>query len=198
MPNVASDEILAQRAKEGDMKAFNELFNKYKKPILNFIYRLIGNRETAEEVTQEAFIKAYKNLDIFDPNRKFSTWLYTIARNLAKNAIRDRKYFRDITFETVISGEEKKLRLKDVIADTKALPDELMENEELTKEAQKILDSLPLKYKEIITLCSVQELTHKEAAKVIGCSVATVSIRINKAKDLFMEKLGIKFKPKGK
>ena len=95
----SSEESLLLEAKKGDRAAFDVLYNKYKRPILNFVYRLIGNKETAEEVTQEMFIKAYKNLDIFDPKRKFSSWIYTIARNLAKNALRDKRYFRNVSLE---------------------------------------------------------------------------------------------------
>lgn len=191
MPDRLPDEILVTKAKEGDIHAFEELFNRYKKAILNFIYRLIGNRETAEEVAQEVFLKAYNNLDIFDPERKFSTWLYTIARNLAKNAIRDRRYFRDVSLEESVIGEDEVIKLKDVIADPNARPDLIAQDEELAEEAQKILDSLPLEYKEVITLCSIQGLTYSEAAKIIGCSIASVSVRLNKAKALFMKRLGI-------
>lgn len=194
MSDWIPDEALAVRAKEGNISAFEELFNRYKKPILNFIYRMIGNRETSEEVTQEIFIKVYNNLGVFDPKRKFSTWLYTIARNLAKNSIRDRKYFRDISMETPVGGKDEPGRLKDVIADPAATPEMIAEDNELAEEAQRVLESLPLEYKDVITLCSIQGMRLKEAAQIIGCSVASVSIRLNKAKILFMKKLGIERK----
>lgn len=193
-----SDEILVKMAKEGDVHAFEELFNRHKKPILNFIYRLIGNRETAEEVTQEVFIKAYNNLDIFDPKRNFLPWLYTIARNLAKNALRDRKYFRDVSLEETIAEDDEALKLKDVIADSSMRPDLIAQDEELAKKAQEILGSLPLKYKEVVTLCSIQGLSYEEASKIIGCSIATVSIRLNRAKIMFMKMLGIDVKGRRK
>ncbi|OGW75279.1 MAG: hypothetical protein A2Z72_00985 [Omnitrophica bacterium RBG_13_46_9] len=192
--NSLSDENLARMAKEGDRKAFEELFGRYKKPILNFIYRVIGNKETAEEITQEVFIRVYKNLNIFDPNRKFSSWIYVIARNLAKNALRDRVYFRDLSIEAPIAEKGKAIALKDVISDPSAKPDFVAESAELNKEAQAVLNSLPLKYREVIAMCSVQGFTYKEAAAVIGCSVATVAIRLNKAKIMFMKKLGIDIK----
>lgn len=191
MVDRPSDELLAKKAKEGDMNAFEELFNRYKKAILNFIYRLIGNKETAEEVAQETFLKAYNNLDIFDPDRKFSTWVYTIARNLAKNAIRDKRYFRDVSLEKAVFEEEEIVRLKDIIADPKAGPDTIAEDEELAAEAQKVLDSMPLKYKEVITLCSIQGLTYKEAAAILGCSIASISMRLDEARIFFIKKLGI-------
>ena len=186
-----SDEILAVKAKEGDRAAFEELFNRYKKPLLNFIYRLIGSRETAEEVAQEVFIKVYKNLDIFDATKRFASWLYTIARNLTKNAIRDKRYFRDVSLEQPISGQDEYIELKDVIADTSAQPDTIAQDEELAEQAQQVLNTLPLEYREVITLCSIQALTYEEAAKIIGCSIATVSTRLNKARILFMKKLGL-------
>lgn len=190
MVDNPSDELLAGMAKGGDATAFEKLFHRYKKPILNFIYRLIGNRETAEEVAIEVFMKAYNNLDIFDPERKFSTWIYTIARNLSKNALRDRRYFRDVSLEEPVSAKDEVLRLKDLIADPNASPDVIAQDNELAEEAQKILDSLPAKYKEVIALCSMQGLPYQEAAAILGISVASVSIRLNEAKNLFMKKLG--------
>ena len=190
MADKPSDELLARQAKEGDAASFEDLFDRYKKPIVNFIYRLIGNLQTAEEVAIEVFMRAYNNLYIFDANKKFSTWLYTIARNLSKNALRDKKYFRDISLDQSIIGKDENITLKDVIADPGAAPDAIAEDAELAEEAQKILDSLPLKYKEVITLCNVQGLSYEDAAAIIGISVASISIRLKEAKELFMKKLG--------
>jgi RNA polymerase sigma-70 factor (ECF subfamily) len=186
-----SDESLVIRARGGDTRAFESLFDRYKRPILNFIYRLIGNRETAEEVAQEVFMKAYNNLDIFDPNKKFAPWIYTIARNLAKNSLRDRKYFADRSLDEAVFDGDDSIRLRDVIADVGASPDTIVLDEELNAEAQKVLDSMPFKYKEVITLCSIQGMTHKDAAAMLGCSIASISIRLEEAKRLFMKKLGI-------
>jgi RNA polymerase sigma factor, sigma-70 family len=191
MIEQSSDEVLAARAKEGATGAFEELFHRHKRAILNFIYRLIGNRETAEEITQDVFMKAFRNLYLYDTTKKFLTWLYTIARNQAKNAIRDKKYFRDISLETPIAKKDGSIALKDVISDPGANPLEEAELEELECEAQKVLDSLPFQYKEVITLCSIQELTYEEAAKIVGCSTAMVAVRLNIAKEMFMKKLGI-------
>jgi RNA polymerase sigma-70 factor (ECF subfamily) len=143
-------------------------------------------------------MKAYDNLKIYDPDRKFSTWFYTIARNLAKNSLRDRKYFRDVSLEEPVFGEAEEIRLKDVIADPSAAPDRIAENEELANEAQKALDALPLELREVVTLVSVQGLTYQEAADILGCSVGNISNRLDEAKELFMKKLGIsKMRGKG-
>ena len=197
--NKASDEALAKLSKEGDAKAFEELFNRYKLPILNFIYRLIGNRETAEEVTQEAFIRAYKSLGVFNPRKRFSSWMYTIARNLAKNALRDKKYFRDISLEKTIASEGRgELKLKHVLTDPNPRPDEIAHDEELSQNAQAVLKKLPVELREVITLCSIEQMTYEEASKIIGCSAATVMARLKKAKILFMKELGIDTKNFGR
>lgn len=186
-----SDELLAKLAKEGDLRAFEELFGRYKKAVLNFIYRMIGNKETAEEVSLEVFMKVYSNLAIYDPSRKFSTWLYTIARNLTKNSLRDRKYFKDISLEEPISEDGDQITLKDVISDPNTRPDTVVQSNELNEEAQRVMEKLPAEYREVIALCSMQGLKQEEAARILGCSIATVSIRLEKAKELFMKRLGL-------
>ncbi len=185
------DEALVSIARSGDEGAFEELFNRYKKPIINFIYRMIGNKETAEEVAVEVFMKAYNNLHIFDPNKRFNTWLFTIAKNLSKNAMRDRKYFRNVSLDQDIQLESGPVSLRDVIADPGSAPDDAIRTKELEREAQAILDSMPVKYREVVVLCSIQGMTYKEAAEVIGCSVASISTRMTEAKALFMKKIGL-------
>jgi len=106
MKDTRPDDILAKAAKEGDVQAFEKLFGRYKMSILNYVYRMVGNREIAEDVTQDAFIRAYKGLHMFNPKMKFTSWLYTIARNLAKNALRDKKYFRDVSLDTTLDRSE--------------------------------------------------------------------------------------------
>jgi len=191
MAERQTDEILAARAKEGDTGAFEELFHRHKTAVLNFIYRLIGNRETAEEVALDVFMKAYKNLYLYDPERKFLTWLYTIARNQAKNSLRDKKYFKDVSLETQVLGKDEAVTLKDMIADPRADPLSMAESAELEGIAQKILNSMPAEYREVITLCSIQGMVYEEAGRIIGISTAMVAVRLNKAKELFMKQLGV-------
>lgn len=198
MPDRLSDEILAKMAGEGDTHAFEELFNRHKKTILNFIYRMIGSRETAEEVTLEVFMNVYRNLDTFDPARKFTTWLYTIARNLTKNALRDKKYFRDVSLDRDLGEGREGMTLKDLIADETMRPDTILESEELQSEAQRVLGSMPPELKEVITLCSIQGLTYEEAGRIIGVSIAAVAVRLEKAKALFIKMLGIDLKRRNK
>jgi len=196
MADELKDEILAAESKEGNIASFEKLFLRYKRPIMNLIYRLIGNRETAEEVAQEVFVSIYKNIGTYDVNKKFAPWLYTIARNLAKNSLRDRRYFRDVSLEAPVLGADECIELKDVIADPGATPDKIAESNEFSEQAQAVLDTMPQEYKEVIALCSIQGLTYQEAAQILKCSAATVSMRLERAKELFMKRLGIE--PGGK
>lgn len=186
-----SDEDLVSMSKGGDPRAFEELFHRYKLRLLNFIYHMIGNKETAEEVCQDAFIKAYKNLELFDTDKKFSTWLYVIAKNLAKNSLRDKKYFRDVSMDKELASDEESITLKDFLKDDHLRPDHMAQYNDLNEQVQDVLNSLPPEYTEVITLCSIQGLSCKETAEILGCSIATISIRLDKAKRLFMKKLGI-------
>ncbi len=184
------DEILIQKAKSGDRKAFEALYQKYKRPILNFAYRLIGNKETAEEITQETFVRVYLNLARFDPRGKVSSWIYTIAGNLAKNELRDKKYFHDISLDKVIFGDDKKIRLRDVVLEGKDKPDKVLEDKELQDQIQKVIDAIPARYREVLVLCDVQGLSYEEAARIVGCSVGTIASRLSRARVIFMKKFG--------
>lgn len=192
------DEVLAKMAREGDTRAFEELFNRHKRPILNFIYRMIGSRETAEEVTLEVFVNIYKNLDTYDTDRKFLSWAYAIARNLAKNALRDRKYFKDVSLDKDLGDGQDEVTLKDLLEDNTMRPDIMLESEELQARAQEVLNSMRPEYREVITLCSIQGMTYEAASKIIGVSIAAVAQRLEKAKIFFMKALGIDAGHQGK
>src|SRR6478735_1216164 len=104
---------------EGEERAFQELVERYQTRLLNFIYRTIGDREKAEDLVQEVFIRVYRHLHRFDRAKKFSTWVYTIASNLAKNELRNRSRNPLVLFQTIKSGwedEERPLQFEDATA----------------------------------------------------------------------------------
>ena len=95
------DAKVVQAFLDGDARAFTELVLRYQTRLLNFIYRTIGDRERAEDLVQEAFVRVYRHLHRFDQSRKFSTWIYTIASNLAKNELRNRSRNPLVLFQTI-------------------------------------------------------------------------------------------------
>lgn len=181
-----SDKYLVQKAREGDRSAFEELYTRYKKPIYNYIYRLIGNRAVAEELAQETFIKVYTNISSYRPTGKVSSWIYSIAGNLAKNELRSRGYRKAVSLEAKISDDEK-LKLKDMLANGSFKPDEIAQNRELRERIQKVINMLDVKHKEVLVLCDVQGLSYEEAAEVMDCSVGTVASRLSRARAAFVK-----------
>lgn len=194
MANIQpSDKILAQKAKEGDRQSFDILYQKYKKRILNYIYRMIGDRATAEELTQDAFLKAYINLKNYHERDTFSAWLYKIAGNLAKNELRSRQYRKAPSLDQPLVVDEETIRLMDTVVDESSKPDLIARSNELHEAIQKVLNSLSLEHRMILTLCNIQGLSYEEAGEILGVNVGTVASRLSRAREQFNKRLRIEY-----
>lgn len=185
------DEVLLFKAKEKDTEAFNELHRRYRKNILNYLYRLLGRYELAEEITQETFVRIYLNLERCSPEN-IAGWIYTIARNLAMNELKKLKQKELVSLEEpIFNGEGKKILLMDALSDEKTVEAE-ERRKELEERIQQGINSLPVKYREVLILCGIQELSYEKAAKILNCSVRNVAVRLFRArkmlKELFFEK----------
>jgi RNA polymerase sigma-70 factor, ECF subfamily len=175
-----NDDILVLQVKQGDRKAFDELYQKYKRPILNYIYRFIGNSHSAEELTQETFVRVYMNIQNYQPRAKFSSWVYRIAGNLAKNFLRHASYDKrasnikkdpDASHSETISPVE-------YIADSSKKPDENAQSKEEELLVQQAIGMLPDKLKEAVILCDIKGFSYAEAADIMKCSPMTAGSRI--------------------
>ena len=174
-----NDINLIERSKQGDRDAFDELYQKYKRPILNHIYRFIGNRSQAEDLTHEVFIRAYVNISKFKPFGKFSSWLYRIAGNLAKNHLRHASYDKrasTITMQTYEGAVE--LSPVDILKDKNASPHEAAQSSEYKTLVQDAINNLAPSLKEAVILCDIQGFSYEEAAKVMRCRPMTVGSRL--------------------
>ena len=182
-----SDEVLMVRVAEGDIDAYEQLYHRYKNRILTFVHRYVGDREWAEDLTQETFLKLYRNPRAFDPRNRFVTWLFTVARNLSIDFLRRKK---PVTALTGGDGEDETFALEladkesDGPADT-ALIHELEEN------IQDTLMDLSDKLREVFILCAIQGLSYEEVAVIVGCPAKTVSSRLSRARKRFLRS----FKP---
>ncbi len=189
-----SDRILIQKAKEGDRQSFDTLYQKYKKRIFNYIYRMIGNRQTAEDLTQETFVKAYMNLAYYAERNTFSAWLYKIAGNLVKNELRSRVYRAARSLEQPLAIDDDTLKLIDTVVDEKsAAPDLIAGSHELREAIQKVLNSLSVEHRMILTLCDIQGLSYEEAGEILGISEGTVASRLSRAREQFNKGLKVEY-----
>jgi len=193
---VALDRLLVDRFKGGDEAAFGEIVSRYRDRIYAMVLQLLRNREDAEEVTQDAFIRAHRGLAQFRGESSFSTWLYQIATNLARNRYWywwRRKRDRSVSLDAPV-GEDNDLTLADVIPAEVDSPDEVTVNEEFVNRISKGMDKLSGGHREILVLRNVKNLSYEEIGTILGISVGTVKSRIARARESLRSKLGEDFK----
>ena len=182
-----TDEQLIKKFQNGDIGAFNQIVYRYKDRLLNFVYRFVNDIDKSEDLVQDTFLKLYTHKDSYREIAKFSTWLYTIAANLARTELR--KIKRRKTFS--ISDLSKDDR--EFIISTEALgPDDKDINSTFEKKIQIALECLSVDFKTIIILRDIQELSYDEISKIMRIPIGTVKSRINrgrlKLQDLLIKK----------
>lgn len=183
------EELIRKRIKQikkGDQDAFAEIVELFKDKIYQLVYRMIGNSHEAEDIAQEAFIRAYININSFDVNRKFSTWLYRIATNLTIDRIRKKK--PDYYLDAEVAGTEGLTMYSQVAADI-ALPEEEVETLELQGEIQRQILKLPDKYRSVIVLKYIDELSLIEISEILEIPVGTVKTRIHRGREALRQQL---------
>ena len=172
-----SDEILIKKFQEGDVGAYNQLVNRFKDRLLNFIYRFVNDLDLAEDLVQDTLLKLYTHKDSYQEIAKFSTWLYTIAANLARTELRKKK--RRKTFSvTELSRDDREF----IIASSDVDPSEDLSSENFEKSVQRALAELPDDFKTIIILRDIQELSYDEISKIVDVPLGTVKSRINRGR----------------
>lgn len=179
-------ELLA-KFKKGDQQAFELLVRKYKTTVFNTIYSIMGNAQEADDIAQEVFLKVYTKADSFKGESSFSTWLYRITVNRCVDELRRRKN-KIISCETEFNQEEK-LKLKDVLASRENDITEKLRQKELQDIIQKAVNSLPEKYRIILTLKEIEGLSYKEISQVMKISLAKVKIWLFRARQKLKGKL---------
>jgi RNA polymerase sigma-70 factor, ECF subfamily len=178
------DSLVVQRFLEGESRAFGELVDRYDKRLLNFVYRTIGDRERAQDLVQETFVRVYRHLHRFDQTKKFSTWIYTIAGNLAKNELRNRSRNPLVLFQTIKKNWEADHRPLEW-EDTKLRPDDLFRKRHLREMVEKAVEELPEHHRIVFVLREIEGKTYEEIADITGCNLGTVKSRLNRARNNF-------------
>jgi len=193
---VALDRLLVDRFKNGDQSAFDEMVSRYWGRIYSMVNQLLRNTQDAEEVTQDAFIRAHRGLVNFRGDSAFSTWLYQIATNLARNRYWywwRRKRDKSVSFDQPI-GPDGDMTLADVIPAELETPDDITVTQEFVDRIAEGMARLNAKHREILTLRNIKNLSYEEIAEVLQISVGTVKSRIARARESLRGKLGEDFK----
>ncbi|HWO98668.1 MAG TPA: RNA polymerase sigma factor SigW [Bacillus sp. (in: firmicutes)] len=175
-----------KQVKKGDQDAFAEVVEYYKDKVYQLCYRMLGNAHEAEDSAQEAFIRAYVNIHSYDSSKKFSTWLYRIATNLCIDRIRKKK--PDYYLDAEINGTDGLNMYSQIPADQK-LPEDELEKLELQEHIQQEILKLPDKYRSVIVLKYVDELSLKEISDILDLPVGTVKTRIHRGREALRNKL---------
>jgi len=176
------DGALIKLVQKKNPAAYKEIVRRYQGKLFAYLYRLVGNREEAEDILQNVFVKVYKNIKRFDTQRKFSSWIYRIAHNEAVNFLKRRGKRRQVSLEDIETTKDK--------LDTASLdksPIDAWISKELKREMREALNKLPIKYKEVLTLRYFLDKSYEEMGEILGKPVNTVGTLINRAKKKLME-----------
>ncbi len=173
--DMIEDTTLVRRTLSGDQEAFSSLVEKYKDPVFNVAYRMLGNPTEAEDVAQEAFVRAYTQLHTYKDTHRFSTWLLSIASHLSIDQLRRRRFLA-LPLENVPFLEW--------IADVGPGPEQSALRHETADDMQRILDTLPVKYRAVLLLRYWHDFSYEEIAQTLDLTPALVKARLHRAREL--------------
>jgi RNA polymerase sigma-70 factor (ECF subfamily) len=181
---VAEEGELIARTLAGDDRAYAVLVHRHQSIVYNIACRLVGDREEAREIAQEAFLRAYTALDTFDCRRSFAPWLYRIATNLSINALKRKKYAA-ISLDAPPGQDGEPLE----VADNSMAPESMLIRSEFQDRLRREILALPVKFRIVIELRHFQGLSYQEIATLLGISLANVKSRLFRARQRLRERL---------
>ncbi len=190
-----TDELaLVQAAKGGDLEAFSQLVNRYDRNVFRIAQHITHNEEDAQDVVQDAFLKAYQNLGQFQGNSKFYTWLVRIAVNEALMKLRKRRTDRTVSLDEDVETEDGTMPRE--VADWSPNPEQLYGQGELGDILKKTIQGLPPGFRTVFVLRDVEGLSTEETAEMLGLSIPAVKSRLLRARLQLRERLAKYFKSK--
>lgn len=186
---MSLEETLLRRCARGEENAFRELVERLEKPLINFLYRFVGERHAAEDLFQETFVRVIRGLPGFRPEASLDTWIYTIARNLALDHLKARRRHREVPLDRPMAGEGGRvLRFQEAIRSERPGPDGTAEEAEAERLVSRALARLRPAKREALTLRVFAGLSYAEIARLAGAPVGTIKFRVHEAlKDLARE-----------
>lgn len=175
--DLTDEELILEFQQNNTVKAYEILVQRYKNPLINYVYRFLGDYEACVDIVQETMIKVYRNKDSYKSIAKFSTWIYTIAGNLARTEYQRRKKRNTISINSSREDDETF-----DIPDESSRPDDITDSGIKEELIQKALLKISKAYREMVVLRDIQELSYEEIAEVTGVAVGTVKSRINRGR----------------
>jgi len=189
--NLTDAEII-ERFKKGDKNILNVLITRYANKAYQIAYGVLGDKEDAEEVAQDAFVRIYKALPKFRGDSEFSTWMYRIVVNLARNKYRwnkSRGAQKNISFQSTATGDDSSPSLEMKLPDEGLTPEQKAELSEFENALYREMQNLPDLYKEALILRNIEEMSYEEIARVLNCKLGTIKSRIARARDELRKRL---------
>jgi RNA polymerase sigma-70 factor (ECF subfamily) len=184
VPQSITDEELIYAFQRGDVSAFEEIVRRYKDPLYNFTNRLLGDSIFSEDIVQETFLRVYRNKNRYHQIAKFSTWIYTIASNLAKTELRRRK-IRNFFSISSKGSDERDYDLLDVGTDVEREVDSRLKNAIILRE----INALPAHFREAVLLRDVENFSYEEISEILKVPLGTVKSRVNRGRSRLQKKL---------
>lgn len=175
----STDEELILSFQEGNNFAYNELVRRYKDRLVNFIYRYVGNYDDSEDIVQDTLVKVYVSKHLYKEIAKFSTWIYTIAINLAKTKVIKKQKNKVFSISSAYDDEDKDFDIKD----DAYLPDDSANARFQEELIQKALNSIPENYRKLVILRDIEEFSYEEISEMTGLPMGTVKSRINRGRE---------------
>lgn len=179
------DDEFVDRAKEGDSAAYKDLMNKYQKPLYYHVLKMVKNHEQVEDLVQEAFVKAFENLSSYNKNYAFSTWLYRITTNHTIDYLRKKK-LKTVSMDEPIKTREGEMSMQ---ISGKAETDRKIIKEQRSKIIKKAIDDLPEKYRKVIEMRHLEELSYQEISEELDIPLGTVKAHIFRAREMLYKSL---------
>lgn len=181
------EQELITRSQNGDIDAFEELVAKYERKVFAIAYRFMGNPEDANDLTQEAFLKAYQSIKGFRQEASFSTWIARIVSNVCRDQLRKVKKTNESSLDEDVWLEEG--TVKKQLKDDRPTPEEQYERKELKKYLQGLINNLNPEYKMVVVLRDIQGYSYEEIAQMLDCSLGTVKSRLNRARKALRDQI---------
>lgn len=181
------DAALMLRVQRGDLAAFELLVERYRQPVMNFATRLVQDSTEAEDLAQAVFVQVYKSAERYETSAKFTTWLFTITRNLCLNEIRRRSRHPTETLDALPGDDDHPPRQFEE-RKTTSPPDALLHGE-LNDKVEQAIAALPENQRAALLLCQQDELSYEEIAKVVGCSLSATKSLIHRARETLKQQL---------